>query len=140
MTRGPAIRFETGAALLAVLMAASGAAAQEKVEPVATSCLACHGNAAPAGGNAQSGRRAVSEGRVRIRKPVRGVKTIPRKVFELAARRQACLRSANESRIRSERRLTPCFPSRLDTWNFTVRSDMWSRLAISLLERFSIRS
>ena len=39
--------------------------------------------------------------------------------------------------MRSARRRTPYFARRLETWNFAVRSDMFSLLAISLLERFS---
>src|SRR6185369_16455987 len=40
-------------------------------------------------------------------------------------------------RMRSARRWTPYLASRFETWNFAVRSDMFSLLAISLLERFS---
>src|SRR5882724_1820226 len=40
-------------------------------------------------------------------------------------------------RIRSARRRTPNLLSKLETWNFTVRSAMLSLLAISLFERFS---
>src|ERR1700739_73809 len=40
-------------------------------------------------------------------------------------------------RMRSARRRTPNLFRRLETWNFTVRSAMFSLLAISLLERFS---
>ena len=41
------------------------------------------------------------------------------------------------SRIRSARRRTPNLFSKLETWNFTVRSAIFRRLPISLLERFS---
>src|SRR5579864_1471889 len=41
--------------------------------------------------------------------------------------------------IKSARRRTLCFASRLDTWNFTVRSEIFNWLAISLLERFCRR-
>src|SRR6266542_1727613 len=44
------------------------------------------------------------------------------------------------SRIRSARRWTPYLASRLETWNFAVRSDMCSLLPISLLDRFCIKS
>src|SRR5260370_12003756 len=47
------------------------------------------------------------------------------------------MRRWNVSRIRSARRRTPNLLSKLETWNFTVRSAMLSLLAISLLERFS---
>src|SRR2546422_5470274 len=42
-------------------------------------------------------------------------------------------------RIKSARRRTPNFLSRLETWNLTVRSAMLSLLAISLLARFRRR-
>src|SRR5215813_8019053 len=47
---------------------------------------------------------------------------------------------ADRISTRSTRLSTPYFASKLETWNLAVREEMWRRLAISLLERFSRRS